>query len=136
MLSKWVWRVLILHTIFILFVLKSFIVFFFFFFFYLSLTNVQNHQLFFFKPAFLSVLPSPPLPAPHHRLWVRLLQLCVQDTQHVRAAPSDSPHHAHVRVRHLPQVPQDARAAAGAQEVPHRPVWRAQVRKASTDSGS
>lgn len=90
----------------------------------------------FFKPAFLSVLPSPPLPAPHHRLRVRLLQLCVQDTQHVRAAPSDSPHHAHVRVRHLPQVPQDARAAAGAQEVPHRPVWRAQVRKASTDSGS
>lgn len=67
---------------------------------------------------------------------MRLLQFRVQDAQHVRAAPADPPHHANVRVRRVPQVPQDARAAAGAQEVPHGPRWRAQVRKASTDTGS
>lgn len=35
-------------------------------------------------------------------------------------------------MRHLPQVHEDTRAAPGAQEVPHCPRWRAQVRKAST----
>lgn len=70
------------------------------------------------------------------RIRMRLLQLRVQDAQHVRAPPPDPSHHSDVRVRRLPQVPQDTRAAAGAQEVPHRPVWRAQVRKASTDRGS
>lgn len=39
-------------------------------------------------------------------------------------------------MQRLPQVHEDTRAALGAQEVPHRPSWRAQVRKASTARAS
>lgn len=80
--------------------------------------------------------PALPSCATLLRFRVRVLQLRVQDAQHVRAPPADPPHHPNVRVRRLPQVPQDTRAAAGAQEVPHRPLRRAQVRKASTDTDS
>ena len=59
-------------------------------------------------PPLLSLSLSRLLPG---RLRVRVLQLCVQDADHVRAPPADPPDHAHVRVRRVPQVHEDPRAA-------------------------